>query len=228
MLVHRHWLEQIWFLRGAEEACLVQLALRMEPFVFAPGELPAPSNLYIIHRGIVMYGLRVLTSGRMWGEELILDGAHEAPPSSQTIARCMTYVEVYSISRSAFFKVTNSFPEAKRIVRRRAVLVLARRGLVRLVKDLRAKKADGDGRSFIDLVLDAASSSAKGSLAQVVADEQGGHAYHALQDEIASAKAATDELRDEMQREMSALREGLNRLLERDGLAPVVSASARF
>ena len=32
---------QVWLLRGAGEGCLVQLALRMEPFVFAPGELPS-------------------------------------------------------------------------------------------------------------------------------------------------------------------------------------------
>ena len=46
MLVHSHWLSKIWFLHGAEKACLVQLALRMEPFVFAPSELPETNNLY--------------------------------------------------------------------------------------------------------------------------------------------------------------------------------------
>ena len=51
----------------------MQLAMRMEPFVFAPSELPEPHHLYVIHRGIVMHGLRVLTSGRMWGEEVLLD-----------------------------------------------------------------------------------------------------------------------------------------------------------
>ena len=107
MLVHSHWLNKIWFLNGAEKACLVQLALRMEPFVFAPGELPETNNLYVIHRGIVMHGLRVMTSGRMWGEEILLDDAHNEriPP---TIARCMTYVEVYSISKAAMFKVPSA------------------------------------------------------------------------------------------------------------------------
>ena len=51
-----------------------------------------------------MHGLRVMTSGRMWGEEILLDDSHNdrMPP---TIARCMTYVEVYSISKAAMFKV---------------------------------------------------------------------------------------------------------------------------
>ena len=102
-LVHKHWLQHIWFLRGAEPACLVQLALRMEPCVFAPSELPEPTHLYIIQRGIVMQGGRVLTSGKMWGDEMILDPDHGS--ARPAVARCMTYVEVYSISRQVFFKV---------------------------------------------------------------------------------------------------------------------------
>ena len=46
------------------------------------------------------------------------------------------------------------------------MLVIARRALVRLVRDLRKKKSDGDERGFMDLVLDAANS-ANGNLASV-------------------------------------------------------------
>ena len=61
MLIHSHWLPSLWFLDGAETACLVQVALQMDAAVFAPGELPAPKHLYVIHRGIVLYGLKVRT-----------------------------------------------------------------------------------------------------------------------------------------------------------------------
>ena len=72
-------------------------------------------------------------------------------------------------------------------------------------------------------MLDAASAS-QGNLAKVVAaDQQGGLAYHAMQDEIASAKAETKELRLEMRREFSALRAGIDRLLATQGMAPVDS-----
>jgi len=221
VLVHSHWLKKIWFLDGAETACLVQLALRMEPCVFAPSELPEETHLYIIHRGIVMHGLKVLTSGRMWGEELILldDRAHHA----STIARCMTYVEVYSISRTAFFKVTNAFDGARRLVRRRAVLVIARRALVRLVRDLRKKKDEGDGRSFLELVLDAANS-AKGERAKVIAIGEGGagfHSWQALNDEICATNANVDALRAET----GALRDGLNLLLGAQGLPQIPRSS---
>jgi hypothetical protein len=55
--------------------------------VFAPSELPEATRLYIIHRGIVVHGGRVLTSGKMWGEELLLETKHK---EQGTIARCMT------------------------------------------------------------------------------------------------------------------------------------------
>ena len=54
----------------------------------------------------------------------------------------MTYVEVYSISRQVMHKITSAFPEATRLVRRGTVLMIARRGLLTLVKDLRKKQKE--------------------------------------------------------------------------------------
>ena len=149
MLVHSHWLDRIWLLRGAEPACLVQLALRMEPCVFSPGEIPEGDHMYVIHRGIVAQGLRMLTSGKLWGEELVLpDGASKV--QAQLICRCMTYVEVYSISRHVFFKVTSAFPVASRLVKRAVTILKMRFGLLRLVKDLRKKRSEGVNRGFME------------------------------------------------------------------------------
>ena len=125
-----------------------------------------------------MHGGRVLTSGKMWGEEMILDAAHAT--TAPAVARCMTYVEVYSISRQVFFKVTSSFDTAARLVRRGAVLVIARRGVIKLVKQLRQQRDEGDGRSFMELVLDAANS-AKGERAKVIAIGEGGAGFHSWQ-----------------------------------------------
>ena len=161
----------------------------------------------------------------MWGEEVLLDDTSTL--ASPTVARCMTYVEVFSISKVALSKVTGAFPEAKRLVRRRAVLVIARRALVRLVKQLRQKRDDGDGRSFMELVLDAANN-AGGNLASVVGAEQGGGAYLQLQDEIGCIKDGMEVMRKELSAEMSALRDGVNRLLANDGLPRVeVNAASK-
>ena len=48
--VHGHWLKHVWFLKGAEAGCFVQLAVRMQPRTFAPGELPERKHFYVIQR----------------------------------------------------------------------------------------------------------------------------------------------------------------------------------
>ena len=44
----------------------------MQPAVFAPGELATPGYFYVIHKGVALYGGRVLTSGKVWGHDMIL------------------------------------------------------------------------------------------------------------------------------------------------------------
>ena len=77
LLVHGDWLKHLWFLREAEHGCLVEVSARMEPRVYAPGELPERKHLYVIHHGIVLYAARVLTSGKMWGEDIILENEQD-------------------------------------------------------------------------------------------------------------------------------------------------------
>ena len=121
--INRKWLSRVWFLRTAEPAFVLQLALHLVPVVLAPGELvtrrytlshegvtrsrrddpirrddaPAPGelaptgNLYIVHRGIALYGGKVLTAGKVWGEDLIL--SNEALRRNWC-ARAMNYLEV--------------------------------------------------------------------------------------------------------------------------------------
>lgn len=42
-----------------------QISLSLSPLVFTPGELAVTGYLYIIYRGIALYGGRVLTSGKV-------------------------------------------------------------------------------------------------------------------------------------------------------------------
>ena len=58
-------LRHVWFLRGAEQGFVIQLALQLTPMVFAPGELAAAGYLYIVHRGLALYGGMVLTFGKV-------------------------------------------------------------------------------------------------------------------------------------------------------------------
>ena len=129
MLVHYHWLRHLWFLRGAEPACLVSVALGTEARVFAPSEIPEVEILYIIHKGCVLFGGRVLTSGKMWGEDIILSN-----PVNYTMmsARCMTYVETFTVSRATLKEIVKRFPLATRAVKRAALKVALKRTMIRI------------------------------------------------------------------------------------------------
>jgi hypothetical protein len=55
----------IWFLRDVQETVLVKVVLAMCYRVLAPGEVPPLRSLFVIKRGCVLHGMRVLLPG-MW------------------------------------------------------------------------------------------------------------------------------------------------------------------
>lgn len=73
---NKEWLGKVWFLKGASQAFLVQLSLKLTAQVFAPGETVPAGRLYIVHRGVALYGGKVYGGGRVWGEDMILTSDH--------------------------------------------------------------------------------------------------------------------------------------------------------
>ena len=96
---HRHWLDAIWFLKDLKEITLVRLAMAMNPKVFSPGEVAPLRTLYVVARGLVLYGGRVLSYGHMWGDDVILTDARYFLPHE---ARAMTYTDMHTLSRESF------------------------------------------------------------------------------------------------------------------------------
>jgi len=130
--INERWLRHVWFLRQAEDKFMVMLSLSLAAAVFAPAELCPNGYMYIAHRGIALYGGRVLTSGKVWGEDMILSSAHLR---SKYAARCMTYVEVYMISRDDLIDIAKQFPATLRIIRRSAFRLAFRREMIRRAQD---------------------------------------------------------------------------------------------
>jgi len=69
-----------------------------------------------------------MTTGKVWGEDMILQSAHLR---SKYAARCMTYVEVYMISRDELLTLARSFPPTLKIIRRSAFRLAFRREMIR-------------------------------------------------------------------------------------------------
>ena len=130
--INQRWLKHVWFLRNAEDKFMVKLALTLTAAVFAPSELCPIGYMYISHRGIVLYGGRVLTSGKVWGEDMILSSP---TLRSKYAARCMTYVEVYVISRDELLDLAKEFPATLRVVRRSSFRLAFRREMIRRAQE---------------------------------------------------------------------------------------------
>jgi hypothetical protein len=130
-VVNKRWLERICFFKHAEPEFLVQVSLSLKPLIFTPGELAVAGYLYVIHRGIALYGGRVLTSGKIWGEDFILRSQHLR---RRWCARAMNYLEVYMISRDVVFEVAAAFPFTYTTIHKAAVRMALRRKFILAAK----------------------------------------------------------------------------------------------
>ena len=146
LMCNERWLRRVQFLDGAEEGFIIQLAIQLTAMVFAPGELAPTGYLYVVHRGIALYGGRVLTGGKVWGDDMILLNASLRRP---WCARAMNYLEVFLISRDEMLNTAYSFPRTRRLIRRAALLLALRRYLIALIKPSLGNAGDQLGSAFL-------------------------------------------------------------------------------
>ena len=126
MEINSRWLHSIRFLVGAETELVVQVACSLQPAVFPPGELVTPGSLYVVHKGVSLFGGRLLTPGRSWGQDCILARQHLC----QSYARAMSYLEVHRVSRAELLELARPFPIATRRIRWEALRLAMLRTLV--------------------------------------------------------------------------------------------------
>lgn len=70
--ITERWLARVRFLRDVEKEVLVALAFHVNAKIFPPDEICPQGVLYIIAKGIALYGGKLLTSGQSWGEDLLI------------------------------------------------------------------------------------------------------------------------------------------------------------
>ena len=121
---NRRWLERIPFLHHCGPDFKVDLAMQLTARVFAPGEQAPSGHLYIINRGLALYGARVLTAGKIWGDDVILVSDQLR---SRFCARAMNYLEAYTIDRETLYAIADNYPKSYRAIRRFALLMALKR-----------------------------------------------------------------------------------------------------
>lgn len=142
MLCNRKWIEQIWFLDGCEEAFLVQVALNMRAAVYVPDEMVPPGSLYVLHRGLVLYGGRVIGAGQSWGDDMLISREDLRLTFS---ALALGYSEVYVLSLVTLLELASPFPLVCKRLRYCAVRLALRREFIQIAKRRLAEQQSGEG-----------------------------------------------------------------------------------
>lgn len=171
---NQKWLGRVWFLQNAGEDFVVQIALQLQAVVFAIGEVASNGFLYIIHRGLALYGGRVITSGKVWGEDMILQSEWLV---RRFCARAMTYLEVFTISRPQLMEAAEAFPETALHLRRCAIRLAARREFMRIAKARLEEAGKAKAKSTVDRLFSEASSHASPGAALVAEHSEAGEEF---------------------------------------------------
>ena len=121
------WVKRVPFFKDVPTRFLIVLTRSLTALVFAPGETTPLGNMYIVCRGLALYGGRLLGTGKVWGTDVIL---RAVSLRLSYAARAMNYLEVFTIDREELETVAALFPTVARTVRAHAVRMAARRGFI--------------------------------------------------------------------------------------------------
>ena len=134
VLLHcnQSWIKRVGFLQGVDDEFVAALVLNLVPIVFAPSETIFGTSLYVVHRGLALFGGKLLKSGMVWGEDMLLEAAHLRSPFC---ARALNYLEVYMISRAEVFAIADHYPESKRKLRMYVCRVAFRRFFILMTRE---------------------------------------------------------------------------------------------
>ena len=127
LYVNRPWLQKVWFFQNLEPACLARLARETSVLTFAPSEIAPLQNLYVVARGMVLYGSVILRSGAVWGDDVILT---EPRYFSKKHARAISYVDTMMLNRDTLMQVIGLFPASKARLRLMMIKLAIRRHIV--------------------------------------------------------------------------------------------------
>jgi len=118
LAANRRWLGQVWYFKRLGDSregreFIASLAKQLVIRAYVSHERLPVGYLYILKRGLVVKLWRFLGSGKVWGEDIILD-MPELIDHSQAVA--LTYVETYTLRRNELDGCTEDYPVAHTVV----------------------------------------------------------------------------------------------------------------
>jgi hypothetical protein len=133
LAANKKWLDHVWYFRNLDEVedgteFIAQLAKLLVVRAFVASERLPVGQLYILRRGFVVKMWRFLRSGKVWGEDMILESL-ELIDHSQAVA--LTYVEAYTLRKRDLMGTIKDFPAPYLIVKRAMRRMTLQRALLK-------------------------------------------------------------------------------------------------
>ena len=137
LFINTPWMNRVWFVRDLEDPVKVRLAQAMDTRVLAPGEVAPNRHLYVIQRGSIMFGTRLLTRGMTWGDDVVLTDKRYF---LKLIPRAVGYVEIKYVHRDELYEDAADYPASLLALRRCTVWLAVRRGVIVMAREHRARQ----------------------------------------------------------------------------------------
>ena len=134
----QRWLKKVWYFQKCEDVWLAEIACFMKGAVFPPLEWIHSDALYIIQRGVVMIDGFPKGTGKIWGEDIILDSLYLR---RMEVARSISFSMVTILTREDFDFIKGKFPLLAKAIRRAAVRTAVRQRRDRQID----KRREGEG-----------------------------------------------------------------------------------
>ncbi len=140
LAANKQWIDHVWYFRGmaghiageggreAFSDFVAELAKHLVVRPYVSHERLPVGQLYILRKGLVVKMWRFLNSGKVWGEDIILDTT-ELIDHSQAVA--LTYVECFTLRRARLDEVLVKYPPAQRHVHKAMVRITLQRALLK-------------------------------------------------------------------------------------------------
>jgi len=132
--MHATWISKVWYLSAMPEPVLASLARSLAPAAYAPNEeVFLDRTLCIIRRGICALKGRVMVSGNMWGEDMLLSN-----PSLRVkaVVRTLSCMALLCLHMHDLVDTVIAFPEARARLRWAQVQLATLRGVQRISRVL--------------------------------------------------------------------------------------------
>mmetsp|Transcript_49418 Transcript_49418/g.124457 ORF Transcript_49418/g.124457 Transcript_49418/m.124457 type:complete len:684 (-) Transcript_49418:116-2167(-) len=142
---HQKWIEKVWYLRNMPHDIIVFMSRNLKMAVYSPNEeVFSDRTLFIVRRGICALSGKILVTGDIWGEDMLLSNDFLR---SKNQARSLSYLSVLMLHVEDMVDIVANFPEARARLRWSQVQIAIVRGIQKIAEVTRELDKRGSIKS---------------------------------------------------------------------------------